>query len=159
DVLPVLEGSVDKLAGGIRPADDLDDHRDLRIFEDGVRVGRDRDVARFAGFLSVAHRRGDELHRSTGRRIDAPGTVGAGGPYRRAHGAEAKEPDADRMITHVASGRPQTTFPATGTTTRSMPSRRKSARTSAAKPSVRLPSVTRESALVLWSARMKSSTD
>ena len=124
-----------------------------------MRISRDRHVTRFTRLLRIPHRRGDELHGPTGRRIDAPGSVREGASYRRAHGAEAEQSDSDRTIAHLASGRPQTTFPATGTTTRSMPRFRKSARTSAAKPSVRGPSVTRESVLVLWSARMKSSTD
>src|SRR5919201_1948428 len=157
NMLSALERAVNELTRRVGATDDLDDDRDLRIVEDGVRVRRDGHVSGLARLARVAHRGGYELQRPARGGVDAARALGERASDRRAHRPEAEQTDADRPIAHGRFGRPQTT-PATGTTTRSIPRRSNRARTSVAKASVRSPSVTRESVLVLWSARTKSST-
>src|SRR5439155_10553477 len=152
DVLPSLERPELQLSRRVGPADDLDDDGDFAVVEDGVRIGRDRNVPGIPLLLRVAHRRGDETQRTSRGRIDATRAIREHARDRGADGAEAEQADAERSSAHC--GRPHTTSATSSARTRVRALRAKIARASRAKSSARSPNVIRDKALVLASIVM-----
>src|SRR5206468_3882541 len=152
DVLAALERPELRITPRVGPADDLDHDRDIRVVEDRVRVGRDRDVAGVADLLRIAHRRRDETQRASGCCVDAPRAIRERTRHGGADGPQAEKADTERPRAHW--GRPHTTSATSSARTWVTAWRAKMARASRSKSSARAPRVVRESELVLASMAM-----
>jgi hypothetical protein len=116
DVPATLERREVQLTCGRCAADHLDDDVDTGVFEDGERVGGDRNATRIARLLRITHRRPDEADRAPGHRLEPLCAALHGASDGRADRPEPEDPDAEGAR-HFATGRPQVMKPIASTST------------------------------------------